>query len=115
MARLYVPSTPATRGEQEPEVAEQTATVEEVAAQAEALGFKLVPIDANVQAPVVGEVEQPKGNASRDDWVAYARSQGATDADLVDGDGNELGRDEIRAKYGVTEQPKTEPDGPAQQ
>jgi hypothetical protein len=44
----------------------------------------------------------PAGNASRDDWVAYAKAQGATDADLVDADGNDLGRDELREKYQPT-------------
>lgn len=43
---------------------------------------------------------EPAGNASTEDWAAYARTQGATDADLVDADGEPLGRDELRAKYG---------------
>lgn len=45
-----------------------------------------------VDPPAVGE--SPKGNASHDEWEAYARTQGATDEDL---DG--LGRDAIRDKY----------------
>lgn len=45
--------------------------------------------------------EQPAGNASRDEWAEYARTQGATDADLVDSDGKELGRDALRDKYGT--------------
>lgn len=44
---------------------------------------------------------QPAGNASRDDWAAYAVTKGATDADLVDDKGEPLGRDEIKAKYGT--------------
>lgn len=102
MARLYVPSTPATRGEVEPEVEEKQASVEEVAAQAEALGFKLVPVDAEVQdAPVFGEVEEPKGNASRDEWEAYAKSKGAAEEDLVDDKGEPLTRDALKEKYGA--------------
>lgn len=98
---MYVPSTPASRGEAEPEVEAKQATVEEVSAQAEALGFKLVPIDAEASSPAVGEGEEPKGNASTADWVAYAKSKGAADADLVDENGDALGRDELKAKYGT--------------
>lgn len=46
--------------------------------------------------------EQPAGNASRDEWAEYARTQGASDADLVDEDGKDLGRDTLREKYGST-------------
>lgn len=48
--------------------------------------------------PPLGE---PKGNATRDEWEQYARSKGATDADLVGADGKPLGRDELRDKYGT--------------
>lgn len=41
--------------------------------------------------------DEPKGNASRDAWVSYARTQGAPDDELGE-DG--LSRDELRAKYG---------------
>jgi hypothetical protein len=47
-----------------------------------------------------GGPEKPAGNASTDEWAAYARAQGATDTDLAGDDGKPLGRDEIRAKYG---------------
>lgn len=49
------------------------------------------------QEPVDGA---PKGNASRDDWVAYARAQGAPEEQLAD-DGSGLSRDELRAQYGA--------------
>lgn len=45
--------------------------------------------------------EEPAGNASTEVWAEFAKSKGATDADLVDGEGKPLGRDEIRAKYGT--------------
>lgn len=46
--------------------------------------------------------EEPAGNASREDWAAYAKSvKGVTDADLVDAEGKELGRDELREKFGT--------------
>jgi hypothetical protein len=38
--------------------------------------------------------EKPAGNASRDDWVAYAKAMGATDEDLEG-----YSRDEIRDDY----------------
>ncbi|CAI9417347.1 hypothetical protein [Nocardioides sp. T2.26MG-1] len=45
---------------------------------------------------------EPAGNASRDAWADWAkRVKGATDADLVDTDGKDLGRDEIKAKFGT--------------
>lgn len=54
------------------------------------------------QSPAPSGDGQPAGNASRDDWAAYAKSsKGATDADLVDDKGEPLGRDEIKAKYGT--------------
>ena len=39
--------------------------------------------------------DEPKGNASRDDWAAYAKSQGATDDQLAN-----MSRDDIRGRYG---------------
>lgn len=47
-------------------------------------------------------VEEPAGNASREDWVGYAVSvKGATPEDLVDADGKDLGRDALREKFGT--------------
>lgn len=40
--------------------------------------------------------DRPAGNASRDDWAAYALAQGADEAD-VEG----LSRDELREQYGA--------------
>lgn len=45
--------------------------------------------------------EEPKGNASTDEWIAFAREKGATDADLLDDDGNALGQKALREKYGT--------------
>lgn len=39
--------------------------------------------------------EQPKGNASRDDWATYALAHGASDDDIAD-----LSRDQLREQYG---------------
>lgn len=44
--------------------------------------------------------EPPAGNASREDWETYAKANGATDADLVDEQGEPLGRDALRDKFG---------------
>ena len=54
--------------------------------------------------PVPGSepVEQPAGNASRDAWAEYARTQGAPESELAQ-DGTGLGRDELREKYGKAE------------
>lgn len=51
--------------------------------------------EIDAEAPVVGgDVPKPAGNAGLDEWAAYARSQGATDADL---DG--LSRNDVRDLY----------------
>ena len=51
--------------------------------------------------PPAPDVE-PAGNAGRDAWVAYAtKVKGAKDEDLLDADGKELGRDELRTKFGT--------------
>lgn len=40
----------------------------------------------------------PAGNASRDEWAAYAASEGAPEGETADGG---LTRDDLRAKYGA--------------
>lgn len=94
MARQMVASTPATRGEVDPDVYEQTLTVDELRDAAEAAGFELVPVELDPD-----ESGEPAGNASAAAWAAYARTRGATDEDLIDDDGKPLKRDEIRDKY----------------
>lgn len=49
------------------------------------------PVDVKPLAP-----EAPAGNASLEEWQAYARSQGATDADIED-----KTRNDLRAQYGA--------------
>lgn len=46
------------------------------------------------------EPESPAGNASAEEWEAYARERGASDADLLDDDGEPLGRNALRDKFG---------------
>lgn len=82
MARIMVESTPATRGEVEPDLYEQTLTVEALRKQAAEAGFELVPVE-----PSEDESDEPAANASTAAWAAYARTRGATDEDLVDGNG----------------------------
>lgn len=89
MGRMYVASTPASRGEADQELYEQTLTVDALRKAAEEAGFELVPVD-----PEEKPDEEPGGNASREEWAAYARTRGATDDDLKD-----LKRDDIRDKY----------------
>lgn len=45
-------------------------------------------------------VEQPAGNASRDDWAVYAESRGAPGSETAPVADGGLGRDELREKYG---------------
>lgn len=42
---------------------------------------------------------EPSGNASTEEWANYARTKGASDADLLDDEGKPLGRDALRDKY----------------
>jgi hypothetical protein len=95
MGRIYIASTAATRGEATIEEEQLALTIEELRAHAESLGFDLV------EREEFTEEHEPAGNASRDDWVAFARLMGATDEDLVDDDGKDLGRDQLREKYGT--------------
>lgn len=96
MARMYVPSTPYTRGEKD--VAELDGapqapaelSVDDLQAAAEERGYKLVPVE-------------PAASASTAEWAEYARKTGATDADLLDEDGRELKRDALREKFGTSE------------
>jgi hypothetical protein len=56
---------------------------------------QIVQDEAEVASPVVGgDVPKPAGNAGLDEWSAYARSRGATEADL---DG--LSRNDVRDLY----------------
>lgn len=100
MGRIYVPSTPASRGEKAPEPEPELMSREDLEAAAAAAGFALVPV----------EPEAPKGNAPREEWAEYAVNvKGAKPEDLVDDDGKELGRDELREKYGPKVDLKADP------
>lgn len=46
-------------------------------------------------------IPEPAGNASRDEWAAYAHEQGAPESETAPLDAGGLGRDELRAKYGT--------------
>lgn len=54
-----------------------------------------VSVPENAGEGVSVDVEQPSGNGSTEEWAAFAKSKGATDADLEG-----MSRNEIRAKYG---------------
>lgn len=92
-----VPSTPATRGEVEPDLYEQELSVEELRKQAADAGFELVPVEPSED----DFDEAPAKSASTATWAAYARTRGAVDEDLVDGEGVPLKRAELIEKYGT--------------
>jgi len=89
---MYVESTPATRGEVQ---GNQTSadngdpfnglTDDQLRAAATARGFKLVDTSE----------EKPSGNAKLETWQKYARTKGATEADLEG-----KSRDDLRKEYG---------------
>ena len=54
-------------------------------------------VEANAPVPS-GDAEPPRGNASRDEWVAYAITQGKTEDDLAG-----LKQGEIRALFDTDE------------
>lgn len=45
-------------------------------------------------ADVTASVDEPAGNASKEEWVEFARSRGASEEDVAD-----LNRNELREKY----------------
>lgn len=59
----------------------------------------VVEVESVEEEPPAGPVP-PGGNASRDEWAAFARAKGATEEDLTDEDGNDLSRDELRTLFG---------------
>jgi hypothetical protein len=59
-----------------------------------------MPAGPPLLPPDLTAPDEPAGNASREEWAVYARDfKGATDADLVDADGKELSRNELRDRY----------------
>lgn len=50
-----------------------------------------------------GVDESPKGNASREEWAAYAKTKGASDEETRPVEEGGSSRDDLRAKYGATE------------
>lgn len=51
---------------------------------------------ARGDAPATGDAGEPARNASRDEWVAYALTKGATEESVAD-----LKRDELVEKFGA--------------
>jgi len=49
--------------------------------------------------PELAGGDLPKGNASRDEWAAYALGHGLTEEDLAPADREQLTRDEIRDHF----------------
>jgi hypothetical protein len=56
------------------------------------------------------KLEQPAGNATTDEWKAYAVQQDPGAASEIDA----LGRDELRDRYGTDDGPAATPDNPGQ-
>lgn len=55
-----------------------------------------------VKAPLAEEA--PKGNASREEWAAFAAGKGASDEELQAVEDGGSSRDELRAKYGAPDE-----------
>jgi hypothetical protein len=102
MGRMYVPSTPATRGEVDPEVYDRQTSVEELRALADEQGFDLVAREDGDAGPGENPNAEPGPGQARAKWEVYARTvKGASDEDLVDEDGKPLKRDALVEKYGT--------------
>lgn len=57
---------------------------------------------SSTSTPAPDPDAEPAGNASRDAWADFAtKVNGAKPEDLVDTDGKDLGRDELREKFGT--------------
>lgn len=64
-------------------------------------GRKAAPtVEVPEEPSAPSEPERPAGNASAEEWEVYARARGASDADLLDDDGEPLGRNALRDKFG---------------
>lgn len=57
--------------------------------------------EAPAEPPAGPGPTKPAGNGSRDDWAAYAASQGAPEWETASVDQGGLSRDDLRAKYGA--------------
>jgi hypothetical protein len=107
VARQYIPSTPASRGEIEvdedahasllPEGMSHEQAFEAISAIAAELGYELKPVEPAPEKPE----NEPNRNASTEAWVTYAKERGAKDEDLVDEQGEPLKRDVLAEKYGT--------------
>lgn len=51
-----------------------------------------------------GQDAEPKGNASREDWAAYATKKGAPEEETKPVEDGGLSRDDLKAKYGQEQQ-----------
>ena len=63
--------------------------------EAKGLTDAAAKVDEEVAAVISGEVGEPAGNASRDEWVAYVTGTSKATPNELDG----LSRDEIRDTY----------------
>lgn len=107
MARNYVASTPATRGEVEvdedahasllPEGMSHEEAFEAITAIAAEFGYELTVPVVEPEKPA----NEPARSGSTEAWVTYAKERGATDADLLDDKGEPLKRDALAEKYGT--------------
>lgn len=94
-----------------PDVGEVLEVEDAVGADICAAGIGTPEVDYQVEKAVLTPGEQrsgdeaPKGNASRDEWAAYATSKGAPEEETRPVEDGGLGRDDLRAKYAaVSEQ-----------
>jgi hypothetical protein len=89
-----------------PDVGEVLEVEDSVGADMCSAGIGTPEVDDKVEKAVPPATEQrsgdeaPKGNASRDEWAAYAASKGAPDEETQPVEDGGLGRDDLRAKYG---------------
>jgi len=61
--------------------------------------------DESGAAPAVKPEDEPAANATTEAWAEYARTKmGASPDDLLDADGQPLGRNALREKYGTPSQ-----------
>lgn len=66
-------------------------------------GGNQAPASDEGESDEVEYVEEPSGNASRDEWVEFARASDAPEEELASKDEGGLSRDELRDKYGSAE------------
>jgi len=110
--RIVSRPTGLLNGRDWPDVGEELEVPDEVGADICSAGIGVPVVSDDVEFAVPPEAEKrseaPKGNASRDEWAAYAKDQGAPDEETRPVEEGGLKQTELREKYAAASTPREE-------